>query len=171
MRRFTIADAMILVGAAATAFFGIRSGVSFSGSGRLIDSIIDVASYLLLSFGTAAVILRAVPPRPPLRRVRRQPGLIACVAVLITGSAWSIGLTISLEYAEPFYHPVPALLPILIDRLPEVDRNALAVVVAWSTLALSGRWHAERFWIDRLGRAIGLLWIAALIAQDIAPAF
>jgi hypothetical protein len=29
----------------------------------------------------------------------------------------------------------------------------------WSILVLSGRWHPEPGWIDRVGRALGMFWI------------
>ena len=34
-----------------------------------------------------------------------------------------------------------------------------AVAAVWTVLALSGRWRPERSWIDRLGRALAMLWI------------
>jgi hypothetical protein len=43
------------------------------------------------------------------------------------------------------------------------------VAGAWIALALAGRWRPERSWIDRLGRAIGVFWIAAAIHFLIFP--
>jgi hypothetical protein len=36
---------------------------------------------------------------------------------------------------------------------------SVAVLAMWVVLALGRRWHAERHWRDRLGRALGGLWI------------
>jgi hypothetical protein len=38
-----------------------------------------------------------------------------------------------------------------------------AVAVAWLALAVTGRWHPERSWIDRLGRALGLGWLVIFL--------
>ena len=42
--------------------------------------------------------------------------------------------------------------------------GGLGVLMAWLTLLVCGRWHAERSWVDRLGRAMGLYWIVAAFA-------
>jgi hypothetical protein len=39
------------------------------------------------------------------------------------------------------------------------DRIGFAVAGVWLALLLVGRWKAEPSWIDRLGRALGCLWI------------
>ena len=36
----------------------------------------------------------------------------------------------------------------------------IAVAAVWLVLALSGRWRPEKSWIDRLGRMLGVTWIA-----------
>ncbi len=36
------------------------------------------------------------------------------------------------------------------------------VVLAWVVLAASRQWQAEPSWIDRAGRALGVLWIATI---------
>jgi hypothetical protein len=45
----------------------------------------------------------------------------------------------------------------------------LAVAVAWTVLAVSGRWRPERSWIDRLGRGLGAIWIL-ITALTLVPA-
>ena len=37
-----------------------------------------------------------------------------------------------------------------------------SVATSWITLALSGRCRTEQSWIDRLGRALGVVWISSL---------
>jgi hypothetical protein len=39
----------------------------------------------------------------------------------------------------------------------------LAVTVAWSMLALSGRWQSEPTWLDRAGRTLGLAWVVLML--------
>ena len=41
------------------------------------------------------------------------------------------------------------------------------VAAIWLVLVLSGRWRTERSWIDRLGRLLGVVWIAAAIAISV----
>jgi hypothetical protein len=36
---------------------------------------------------------------------------------------------------------------------------AVAVAMSWIVLAIVGRWHPERAWDDRLGRALGVVWM------------
>jgi hypothetical protein len=50
----------------------------------------------------------------------------------------------------------------LLSYTPEAG---FAVAGAWLALALGGRWRPEPSWIDRLGRAVGWLWIAALMVN------
>ncbi len=40
-----------------------------------------------------------------------------------------------------------------------------AVIASWVALALARRWRSERGWIDRAGRAVGLLWIVLLFLR------
>jgi hypothetical protein len=41
------------------------------------------------------------------------------------------------------------------------------VAAIWLLLVLSGRWRPERSWIDRLGRLLGVVWIAVAIAVSV----
>ena len=34
-----------------------------------------------------------------------------------------------------------------------------AVAAVWLVLVVSGRWRPEKSWIDRLGRALGVIWV------------
>ena len=43
------------------------------------------------------------------------------------------------------------------------DRIGFTVAGAWLALILIGRWQSEPTWIDRLGRAIGCLWIVLAV--------
>jgi hypothetical protein len=47
-------------------------------------------------------------------------------------------------------------------------RIGFAVVIARATLALAGCWRSEPTWIDRSGRALGVVWILAFIADRLA---
>jgi hypothetical protein len=48
---------------------------------------------------------------------------------------------------------------------------AAAVAATWSLLLVNRRWHPERSWIDRLGRFLGLYWLAAGLVVPFLRAF
>jgi hypothetical protein len=45
----------------------------------------------------------------------------------------------------------------------DLGMPGLAVTVAWSTLALSGRWQPEPNWLDRAGRLVGSVWVVLMV--------
>ena len=51
-------------------------------------------------------------------------------------------------------------LQVLILMLGSLSGAGTAVGAVWVSLLLGGRWKAERSWIDRLGRVIGIGWMA-----------
>jgi hypothetical protein len=60
----------------------------------------------------------------------------------------------------------------LIDDIPGLFELALellsyfcgiSIAAVWLVLCLAGRWRAERSWIDRLGRILGMLWSATSV--------
>jgi hypothetical protein len=118
---------------------------------------------ILASFSVTVLALRYLPPRPPLRRLLRQPGTIACAvaslflvptSAAVLGSHLASGLPLEVAWARAVR-----------DLRPEYLTGAaaaigLAVAVAWVALAATERWRPEPSWIDRLGRLLGAFWIA-----------
>jgi hypothetical protein len=115
----------------------------------------------------AQIAFRLLPPRPTWHQLMRQPGWIACLSaapvmsILITRHwlAWAIeralgypGLTLSAFALGPS------------SWFPGSSAQAAgtAVVASWLILRLGGRWRGEPGWVDRLGRAIGVAWIATI---------
>ena len=94
----------------------------------------------LLGGTPAFLIMRLRKPRPSLRRLVKQPGMVAC-------EVWLLGmfLGICLTLVEDYRYLAPVA----------VISTACAIPVAWAILALRGRWEAEPSWIDRLGRGLG----------------
>lgn len=129
----------------------------------------------LAAWSGAFLVVRLRGPRPRRRRLVAQPGLVAAVASLsalaiesglLIGSAW---------YDGRFRFMRPA-------RINDFAQNGVvllahhagwAVIVSWLTLALVGRWHPERSWVDRWGRLLGATWIVigpvASLLIDHAP--
>jgi hypothetical protein len=129
------------------------------------------------------LVARFRRPRPRFRLVARQPGTAASIAAGLVlaihaaqfGVAWLkpargivrqsnvsfriegfnvtefVFISTSYDTIGFYLHPFALAL---------IQPCGFAVTGAWLTLALSGRWRAEASWIDRLGRALGIVWIA-----------
>ncbi len=115
----------------------------------------------LAAWSGALLLIRFRGPRPRRRRLLGQPGLVAAVAalvvltlesILLVGAAWADGRfqAISVASRATFAANGTVLL---------AHHAGWAVVVAWLTLALTGRWRSEPSWVDRWGRVLGLIWI------------
>jgi hypothetical protein len=104
---------------------------------------------LLLCWTLAYVIMRLRKPRPPLRRLVRQPGMVAC-------EVWLLGMFLGICLQVEAY---PLLAPIA------VVSTGFAIPTTWAILALRGRWDTEPSWIDRLGRGLGVCWSAIILLQ------
>jgi hypothetical protein len=116
-----------------------------SPTGQLLTVSEDVSLLLfplLFSWSFAVLLLRLLPPRPPPRLLARQPGFWACVAAVAT--------VVVAHWIEAAMRR-PCVLPVAIPG---------SVAIAWLALAVCRRWAAEKSWLDRLGRAIGLAWLA-----------
>ncbi len=175
-RRFGVLDAMILVAAIAAGLAAIRGIMPYGfnpliifdndGPVRLqakmvfswINSSLPVAAALTVSL----VPLRLLRPRPPARRVCREPGFVASVAassVTLGGLLWSIPAIAAtnntfidcLSFAfSPFMAPLYA---------------GWAVAGAWALLFWGGRWKPQPHWLDRAGRIAGGFWIGWIAAS------
>jgi hypothetical protein len=167
LRRFTVADAMILVAASGVGTLAIRgtlpdlttlksqlSRAPSPGMRNFLALQFGLSSVIpyLASLTPALLIVRLRQPRPSLRRVGRQPSFIACAVATVAmgiealwiGSLWAQGSgfiqasTVFVGYAQ---------------------QVSFAVIGGWVALALSCRWRPEPNWIDRVGRLFGLAWI------------
>ncbi len=173
-RRFVLIDGMILVAATAVGFALLRvyqGSIAVDMDKSLLWQHhywgrVDAAQPLLWSWTMAAVVLRLRRPRPEIRRLLRQPGAVACwVGALITVGMGALTLAV-----DVIVHRIAG-----VDR--ELNRPAIkdfflfspwvigaAVASAWMILWLDRRWRAEPSWVDRLGRVLGVLWIALAVA-------
>jgi len=111
--------------------------------------------------------MRLRAPRPIWRRLGRQPGFVACAAIVLASLFnWIYDLFDYSSMAYPkrgLWYPLDPsswlrMVPFYTQSAREI---APAVAVAWVTLALSGSWRPEASWIGRLGRGLGVLWIVA----------
>src|SRR5262245_18187558 len=95
-RTFSLADMMLLVVAAATGLWLNR--MEWRDIHAVPDNIYDSVQYIIrlilphIAAGTMAlVVMRMRRSRPPLRRLARQPGIVACMvasAVVLVLVGW-----------------------------------------------------------------------------------
>ena len=174
-RPLTLLDAMILVAATASACPVIRwIGKDFDPDESLPDLFLGllaqgrfgafgaVLAILSLPFAvawTVAVIpLQLKRPRPARRRLARQPGWMAACSAVPGMMLLALGVGViflgwgrSSFYLDDLEFSLFALAPSLAGA---------TVLGSWMTLIVGGRWRAEASWIDRLGRALGVYWLA-----------
>jgi hypothetical protein len=102
----------------------------------------QLAESLIFVMTPVFFYLRLRRPRPPLRDLLRQPGVVAGLA-MVFGLFWGTGALL-------------VLFPEKVDAMTAAPTAVgVAVAVAWGVLALSGRWRAEAGWVDRMGRLLG----------------
>jgi hypothetical protein len=176
-RRFTLQDVMILVAVTAFAIAVARVAWeatirAFQGDSRNQERAIPDAFgwfALIESVGLIPLFLRR--PRPPLRRVARQPGMVASVAVASTFGvlaanelavavgAWLLSRPNFLQLHHVLWHLGS---PIVIGP---------AVATCWLSLVLTWGWRPESNWPDRLGRFWGVVWVALFFGVELLRAF
>ncbi len=168
-RRLTLLDVMIVVASTALGLAGARAIYPTMEPPKvkyLAWSFEGPPTVLVASWSLALLVLRAISPRPPRRRVVRQPGWLACAS----GSS-AILLGMACHGAFNAVHSEPQAGMWAIAGLWSVAiRLAPAFVIgAWAGLLLDGRWSNERSWIDRAGRLVGAYWVAAFAWSLLVP--
>lgn len=173
-RRFTLLDMLILTAATAIGLAWTRAFLSdFSavfpsshpqtGSWMLLRARIHgITTCLLTSWTLALFAIQLRGPRPRLRRLAQRPGTAACSAAALIAVYQALRL-LSWSLIRP-----PSFQPIWISVTMWQPSISAAVVAAWLTLAMSGRWRAEPDWIDRAGRVVGACWLGVAIVDWIA---
>jgi hypothetical protein len=184
-RRFNVGDTLILIAALCLGLSGIRDRVRtlparaswwideykrFQAEAASLppmsdeDYVFSVRSlefYLsdefqawltsgLIALTSAQLLMRLRRPRPEWRRLLRQPGFVACTAA-------AIGFCIDKGWV-PFIRFESLRFPFM---------TAMAVLVAWSILFGLRQCLAEKSWIDRLGRVVGVGWIVSGVYSQI----
>jgi hypothetical protein len=172
-RRFTMLDILVLVAATAVGLASARWYPAVEGlrtSTRPLNDRIANAVYLasnvtvplLLAWSVADLILCLRGPRPPIRRLARQPGAIAALVATAVG-VFDLAVVIAGVASHPGHTMTfVARVRIMASNAPMVI--APGVFGAWMTLALCGLWRPDRSWLDRFGRVLGLAWIGLSLA-------
>jgi hypothetical protein len=170
-RRSALVDAMILVAALSVGCLAIRATLPTLDSMKSNLSRAQspgMRRFQALQFGLSAfipylsvltpalLILRLRQPRPTLRHVGRQPGMVACTAATIAMAIETRWIGSLIWVGSGFIHAETVFVGY-------AQQVSFAVVGAWIALALSGRWRPEKSWIDRSGRLIGWVWVVVTI--------
>jgi hypothetical protein len=170
LRRLNLADLAILVAATSVGVWIMRSAQesrsrsvwTVSGPTSWSWKIGLEVSPFLLTTSAALIVAGSLPPRLGTRISLRQPGLLACLAILV-GTAAGVSLRAG-------HRAVAGLRGFgLIDffdiYLATVMGTGELVAASWATLALAGAWRSVPDWVDRSGRILGifaiLLWVAS----------
>jgi hypothetical protein len=108
---------------------------------------------LVATLTLTVLSLRMAPPRPRRARLFRQPGVVACLAAVCGLGLWV---------------PLPAILAMRATRREDPPLALFAIAAAsavgasWLILWMGRRWRAEAGWIDRAGRALGVVWLVRI---------
>jgi hypothetical protein len=180
-RPFRLVDLMTLVAATAVAFaifrYSMPSNIGLNTFGTALEQQLFYWTHRLTPFpatwSLAVVAIAALDMRHGLRRgARRHAGVVACYAA--TGAVAIATLIFCLFYTAHILedqqlirkifshptqnHPIPPFGSMTLEEI-----GGAAVLGAWSALAATGQWRTDRTWIDRLGRLLGLIWIALFV--------
>ncbi len=183
-RRLSLLDLMILVGSCAVGLGACRFAVAALLQGNtslgnliarpevwtfreVVVRVIDGVVLVLVVFGPWTFALPALwlrSPRPSWRRLMTRPGFTACLAAVLGMVAGGLVTTLTALVRQPmvvvtWLSPFAWLRIFLLDVII-VDAGR-AVLIAWTFQALAGRWRPEPGPLDRLGLALGWLWIVA----------
>ena len=175
-RNLSVGDAMILVAVAALAlafgsrlfgplaqqfdalgrnisqydspFFKARPGqwrkTIWYSSMSLLWCVFRILDVSLLSVVPGFLLIRLRRPRPCILTVIKQPGTVAGISIVL-GAIWVTGWLHHLFVARFNYYTLSSVAV------------GCTVTLSWALLAASGRWEAERSWIDRMGRVLGVI--------------
>ncbi len=174
-RRFNVADALILIAATALAIAATRTEFvwpvpsepprSYSAWLNWIRWCLYLVSYFVATWSMAFLILRLRQPRPALRRLVRQPGMVACTAAsVVLGirliNLLTVGCVVGIDLSKPTGWDYVSSMWTGDESVLIPSEIGCAVAAAWTIQIIGGRWRPEPCWIDRAGRLLGAFWIA-----------
>ena len=170
----TLVDAMILVAATGVGLAFIRAWspvfYTFPYTPIPPPTWIEWSSFVVpawafylmplpAAWSLATVAIRSLHPRPPLRLAMIQAGSAAMISASL---AIALGLLYLLTdsrlrswHLGPFEYATYSA--------------GVAVGAVWVVLASGGIWKAERTWVDRLGRVLGVYWLMMIPLVLIRP--
>ena len=163
IRRMTLADGLILIAAIAIGLGMARIAQSgYPGpTSPAGDLPFDAQVYSSLCW-SGLVLMIAVAPLPCCRRATDAADQTAA-GIHRFGDLGFLSRQYGYLFCRCWARPAAAMGS---DRLPVFHGLAVdwpTILFGWFILAVSGRWQAERSWIDRFGRVLAIGWIIAYI--------
>jgi hypothetical protein len=177
-RRFHLIDAIVLVLATAVGLWAIRpflpnllEAPRVLENGRWVSRWWEpvvllnravILEVMLMAWSAAWLVLQLRQPRPRLRRLTRQPGFVATfssVAVLVVPGPITAAVfaTNSSTLGTAEYWILFELWSAIVS-----SQIGAAVVAGWSLLAVGRRCRPGPGWLEWIGQAIGIVWVAMI---------
>jgi hypothetical protein len=108
---------------------------------------------------TPVCLIAQLTDRPPWRRLRRQPGFVACLlATIVVGFAVVHAATTLWSTGWPAAGSAPEM--VFSSQLFGGFLTGVAVLSGWATMMICGTCRPRATWSDRLGRVTGAGWVA-----------
>lgn len=194
-RRPTVSDAMLLVAAIAIGLAWVQANKVANDNYRAVlgpmsfihemvwtrfeKTWTSLRSYLpcVVTLMTGILLVGLRRPRPDLPRLMRQPGFVACCAVVLSlaieiARAQILTLRLIVRHGGAIeahdHHYRFVWWETMLPRVAPVEVG-LIVAAAWTTLILGSRWRPRPQWLDRTGIALGVFWIAWAVVEIVAP--
>jgi hypothetical protein len=191
-RRFTLLDAIVLVGLCA---LGIRAHQAVAGliaethlpdgpttASTVVLSIrkrgflaiplhvvywFEIAMPWVLTLSLSLIVLRLIPPRPKRSRLARQPGfaatMMAAGSALVVWTCWLV-LILPLQMSKKLSAVSNWDYPRVFFgvTLAAMVGAGLGVAVSWAMLWILRRSREKADWIERAGIVLGVILILSL---------
>lgn len=161
-RRFTLLDLMILVGASGFGLGYVRLfwPTILGESEGVVDfaCCYKCAALFVWPFSPALLIARLRGTTSERRLQFREPGFWANFAIVFSWTTYAVT-----GFIHEFTYNFPDRDQSFLEKfLPYSIWNGIwdSVLIVWCGLALSCRWKPQTTWIDRLGRFLGIFWVA-----------
>ena len=140
-----------------------RSARNARGHYPVIYRWVESTGPCVLIWMWAVLGLRLFRTRPPLWRLARQPGILACLVGLF-------GFGLSCIHAGALSYPTSAdvWLALTVEIAHGISGE---ILIAWLTLAVTGQWRPMPDWFDRVGRVLGTYVIIVFWFGPLAAAY
>jgi len=177
----TLTDAIVLIAAAAVGFWLARllvvsdAAVTSSLKREAWKAWFAAANLFVLAMGLGVLAVRFLPPRPSVRRLARQPGFqagVALAALAVLG-----GMLSALDWAT-FWRKMPSAevvvwtwLNVSLISVSGPWNVGFVIALTWFIGGLQGfRWRRGD-WVEWAGRALGVLWVLNWVGLLVARKF
>jgi hypothetical protein len=177
-RRFTLRDPTILIAATAVGLWLGRTYLlnepDVFGPGVSLTWWIWVAVVwaVLMPVQLGLLAVSLLTPRPRLRRLARQPGFVAGVAVAVAFASNVLYATSNFKASiARGSNPIPTRIHNNIIAISAPYRLAPFVLLAWTMVRLQGPCRRSHDWVERSARFLGGVWVIAWFVHMVIRVF